>query len=168
MIFRVGFRGEKFFAFGDEALLLDRWQGEGGAGTRWEFVEGDGVGRAEFLFPLGEAEDAPALDGDPVDAGHVGGGDDAFDFEEFGVAFWTGGVGDHRAIFISLVAVVAVEVDESEHFSADGLVANPEDEVGSPLHGLDRVREGEDIGAYAFGVDGDRPFKGDPLPLTGA
>jgi hypothetical protein len=127
------------------------------------------MGSAEFVFPLGEAKDVPAFDGNPVDAGHVGGGDDAFDFEEFGVALGAGGVGDQRAIFVSFVAVVAVEVDESEHLSADGLVADPEDEVGAPLHSLDRMGEGQDVGADAFGVDGLCPFRGPPLPpIAGA
>jgi hypothetical protein len=45
-----------------------------------------------------------------------------------------------------------VEVDEGEHFAADGFVADPEDEVGAPLHGFGYVGEGEEIGAEALGV----------------
>jgi hypothetical protein len=163
--FRGGFGGEKFFSLGYEAVLLGGWQGESGARFGREFVEGKGVGCVEFALPLGEAEDVPALDGDPVDACHVGGGDDAFDFEKLGVALGAGGVGDHRATFISLIAV---EVDEGEHFAADGLVSDPEDEVGAPLHGLDCVGKGEDIGADAFGVDGCTFPRGTPLPPTTA
>jgi hypothetical protein len=145
--FRSGFRGEKFFAVGDEAFLLGGRQGDGGAGFWREFVEGDDVGCVQLSLPLRETEDVPALDGDPVDAGHVRCGDDALNFEEFEVAFGACGVGDHRFS-------VAVEVDESEHLSADGLVSDPEDEVVAPLHGLDCMREGKDVGADTFGVDG--------------
>ena len=102
----------------------------------------------ELLLPLRGAEDVPSLDCDPVDAGHVGCGEDAFDFEEFGVALGPGGVGD------DLPVLVLVEVHEREHLAADGFVTYPEDEVRSPLHGLDGVREGEEEGADAFGVHG--------------
>ena len=70
--------------------------GENGAGSGWKLVEGEGVGGEELLLPFGGAEDIPALDRDPEDAGHVGGGNDAFNFEEFGVALGPGGVGDDR------------------------------------------------------------------------
>ena len=146
------FRGEKFFAVGDEAFLPGGGQGEDGSGSGRELVEGEGVGGAELLLPFGGAEDVPAFGGDPVDAGHIGSGDDAFDFEEFGVALGAGGVGDDRACFVSLARGIAVEVDEGEHLASDGLVADPEDEVGSPLHGLDGVREAEEIGSDALGV----------------
>jgi hypothetical protein len=150
--FGGGFRGEKFFSVGDEAFLPGGGQGEDGSGSGRELVEGEGVGGAELLLPFGGAEDAPAFGGDPVDAGHVGSGDDAFDFEEFGVALGAGGVGDDRVCFVSLARGIAVEVDEGEHLASDGLVADPEDEVGSPLHGLDGVREAEEIGSDALGV----------------
>ena len=94
--FGGGFGGEEFSAFDDEAFLLGWGEVEDGAGTGWKFVEGEGVGGAELFLPLGGAEDVPTLGCYSEDAGHVGGGDDAFDFEEFGVAFGTGGVGDHR------------------------------------------------------------------------
>lgn len=44
------------------------------------------------------------------------------------------------------------EVEEREHFAADGFVADPEDEVVAPLKGLGDVREGEQEGASALGV----------------
>jgi len=47
---------------------------------------------------------------------------------------------------------VAVEIDKGEHLAADGLIADPEDKVGAPLHGFDDVGEGEEEGADAFGV----------------
>ena len=47
-----------------------------------------------------------------------------------------------------------VEVDEGEHLSADGFVADPEDEVRAPLHRLHDMGEGEEIGAEARGVHG--------------
>src|ERR1700730_17418692 len=80
-----GFGGEEFSAVGDEALLLGGRQGEDGTGSGWEFVEGKGVGGGELPLPLEGAEDAPAFYGDPVDAGHVGGGNNAFYFKKFGV-----------------------------------------------------------------------------------
>jgi hypothetical protein len=159
--FGGGFGGEELFAVGDEAFLLGGGHGEDGAGSGWEFVKGEGVGGAEFLLPFGGAEDVPAFDGDPEDAGHVGGWDDAFDFEKFGVTLRAGGVGDDRGCFVSLARGIAVQVDEGEHLAADGLVADPEDEVGSPLHGLDGVRETEEIGSDAFGVHAF-PFRGTP------
>ena len=60
---------------------------------------------------------------------------------------------------------VAVEIDEGKHFAADGLVTYPEDEVVAPLHGLDDVREGEEIGSDAFGVDFLFLSGVPPLPL---
>ena len=102
------------------------------------------------------AEDVPALGCYPEDAGHVGGGEDAFDFEKIVVAFGAGAVGDDSLAF-------AVEVDEGEHFAADGFVADPEDEVGAPLHGLDGVGQGEDDRRGCV----RRPmlsFRGYPLP----
>jgi hypothetical protein len=157
--FGGGFGGEEFFAVGDEAFLPGGGHGEDGVGSWRELVEGEGVGGTEFLLPLGGAEDVPAFDGDPVDACHVGSGDDGLDFEEFGVTLGAGGVGDHRL-------AVGVEVDEGEHLAADGLVADPEDEVGSPLHGFDGVREGEEIGSDSFGVHA-WSFLGYPLPPGG-
>ena len=146
-----GSGGEELSALGDEAFLLGWGEVEDGAGAGWKFVEGEGVGGEELLLPLGGAEDVPALGCYPEDAGHVRGGDDAFDFEQVGVAFGAGGVGDDRFS-------VSLQIDQGEHFSADGFVADPEDEVGSPLHGLDGVGKGEDVGADAFGVDGVPPL----------
>ncbi|MEO6805716.1 MAG: hypothetical protein ABI286_06510 [Edaphobacter sp.] len=42
-------------------------QGQYGAHFWWEFVEGEGVGGAELLLPLGVAEDIPSLYGYPED-----------------------------------------------------------------------------------------------------
>ena len=50
--------------------------------------------------------------------------------------------------------------------AAYGLVSDPEDQVGSPLHGLDGVRESEEIGSDAFGVHAVLSG-GTPLPLPG-
>jgi hypothetical protein len=150
--FGGGFGSEKFSAVGDEALLLGGRHGEDGAGSGRELVEGEDVGGVEFLLPFGSAKDAPAFDGDPVDTSHVGSGDNAFDFQEFGVTLGAGSVGDDRLRFVSLVAFVSIQIDKGEHLSADSLVTDPKDEVGTPLHGLDGMREGEDIGSNAFGV----------------
>ena len=49
-----------------------------------------------------------------------------------------------------------VEVDEGEHFAADGFVAGPKDEVCTPLHGLDDVGDGQQISAEAFGIHGGK------------
>jgi hypothetical protein len=160
-----GFGGEEFSAVGDEALLLVRRHGEDGAGSGWEFVEGKGVGGGELPLPLEGAEDAPAFGGDPVDAGHVGGGNNALDFEKFRVTLGAGGVGDDRAWFGALGTVVAVQVDQGEHLAADGLVADPEDEVGAPLHGVHHMREGEEKSSNAFGVHDDF-LRGYPPPPT--
>lgn len=100
----------------------------------------------ELLLPLGGAEDVPSLDRDPVDAGYVGRGEDAFDFEELGVALGTGGVGEDAG-----ADVVAFQPGPGEHLAADGFVAHPEDETAELL-GFDDVRESEEIGADAFDV----------------
>jgi Protein of unknown function (DUF3738) len=122
-------------------------QGQGGSDSCGEFRERDGVGGAELGLPLGVGEDLPVFGSDPVDAGHVGRGVEALEFEEFGVALGAGRVGDDAG-------AVCVEVDEGEHLSADGFVADPEDEVGAPLHGFDSVRKLEEEGAEALGVHG--------------
>jgi hypothetical protein len=105
------------------------------------------VGGAELLFPFGGAEDVPALDGYPEDAGDVGSGEDAVDLDEFGVAFGAGGEGDDAG-----AALVLFEAHPGEHFAADRFVAYPEDEAAE-LHGFEYVRKGEEIGASAFDVD---------------
>ena len=138
----------------DELTLHDRGHGEDGLGAGRELGEGDGVCGAELFVPLQVAEDMPVFDGDPVDAGHVGGGEDAFAFEEFVVALPSGRVRDDCASFVLLRALIFIEVDEGEHLAANGFVSDPEDEVGSPLHGLGDVREGEQEGAGALGVHG--------------
>ncbi len=116
---------------------------------------------AEVLFPLRLAEDVPALGGDPVDAGEVGGGEEAFGFEELVEALGAGGEGDDGA-------AVAIEVEEGEHFAADGLIAGPEDEVVAPLGGFDDVREMEEEGAGSFGVHARECSAGEAFTATDA
>jgi hypothetical protein len=149
-----GFCGEDFSAIGDEASLLGGGEGEEVAGLLGHLGEGEGVGGGELLFPLGVAEDAPVFDGDPVDAGEVWSGADAFGLEEFGVALRAGGVGDEAGGLISFGAIVSAQVDYGEHLAADGLVSCPEDEAATPLDGLDDVGEGEEKGSNAFDVHG--------------
>src|SRR5438874_13503736 len=67
--FGGGFGGEKFFAVGNQAFLLGRRHGEYGASSGRKLVKGEGVSSKQFLFPFGGAEDSPAFNGDPVDAG---------------------------------------------------------------------------------------------------
>jgi hypothetical protein len=86
------------------------------------------------------------LDCHPEDAGYIRCGEDTFGFEKFGVAGWAGKVGDDTG-----GAGVLLQLDHGEHLAADGLVADPEDET-SELLGFADVREGEEIGADAFGV----------------
>jgi hypothetical protein len=102
------------------------------------------------VFQLVFAENIPVFQCDPVGAGQIGGRDDAFSFEQFVEPFRRGGEGESR--FGEPGAAGVVEVDEGEHLAADGLVGDPEDEVVAPLARLDGVREGEEIGANAFGV----------------
>jgi hypothetical protein len=144
--------GELAAAFGDEAALLGRGEGEGGEDFLGKLAEGDVVGGAELALPFGGGEDVPVFDGNPMDAGHVGCGEDAFEFEEFGIAGGAGGV-HHEGVVGDATALRAFvfEVDEGEHFSADGFVAGPEDEVGAPLHGFDHVGKGEEVSAETFG-----------------
>lgn len=125
-----------------------RGQGECGAGFGWELGGGYFVCRRKLLLPLTGAEDAPSLDRYPMDARHIRCRRDALDFEKLRVAFRTGGVRDDMPV------LVVVQIDEREHLAADGLVAYPEDEIRTPLHGLDDVRKGEEVGADAFGVHG--------------
>lgn len=130
--------------------MLGGGEGQVLAGALGEFVFDEGAGVLEEGFELGRGEGVPLLDGDPVGAGEIGRGDDAFCFEEFGEAVGGGGEGEDGA-------GVVVEVGEGEHFAAEGLVADPEDEVVAPLHGFFDVGEGEEIAAEEFGIhDGDR------------
>lgn len=131
--------------------MLRGWQGQGGEDLVGELGEGKVVGGVEFAVPFGGGEDVPAAGGDPVDASHVGSGDEAFDFEEVGVAGGAGGVRENQAFPRGLRGGL-VEVNEGEHFAADGFVSSPEDEIRAPLHGFDHVREGEEVSAKAFGV----------------
>ena len=117
------------------------------------------MGGAKFLFPLGGAEDVPALYGYPEDPGDVGCGEDAVDLKEIVVALGACDVGDNaRAAF------VLFKSHPGEHLSADGFVAYPEDEAAE-LYRLHGVREGEEIGADAFGVQCRSFPRGYPLPL---
>ena len=134
-------------------------QGEGGEDFRRQLGEDEGVGGAKLALPAGGGEDVPAESGNPARTGEIRRGYEAVEFEEFGVAGGTGCVGDEwvqlgRGTHVGRVGVV--EVDEGEHFAADGLVADPEDKVGAPLHGFDGVREGEEEGAETFGVHGGK------------
>ena len=131
--------------------MLGGWHGQDGTNLRGEFVEGEGVGGAEFGLPLGGAEDVPSLDGYPEEAGDVGGGEDAIGFEEFVEAFGTGGVGEDARFVVRLF-----ELDPGEHFAADGFVADPEDEAAELL-GLEDVWEGVEIGANLVDVHGVPP-----------
>jgi hypothetical protein len=146
---------------------LGGWLFEEFAGFGWEFGEDYGVGGGEFAAPLGGGEDVVVEGGDPVGAGEVGCGDEAFLLDEFGEVVGVGGVGEDGGLAGFAGAAAAgeqrgvgggglVEVDEGEHFAAEGFVADPEDEVGAPLHGFPGVRQGEEVGAEAFGVHGGR------------
>jgi hypothetical protein len=142
-----GFRGEDFLALGEAFGLLAGGEGEDVACPLGEFGEGEGVGGAEFGLPGGVAVGRPALGGDPVDAGHVGRGLEAVELQQLVVALRAGGVADDAL-------GVLVEVEQSEHLAAEGLVAYPEDEVLTPLFGFYDVRQREEVGASAFGVHG--------------
>ena len=143
-------------------------QGEGGEDFLRQLGEGEGVGGAEFELPASRGEDVPAEGGDPVRAGEIRCGNEAVELEEFGEAGGAGGVGEQR-VGLPTPACKArrgprlaasggfrvrglVEVEEGEHFAADGLVADPKDEVGAPLHGFGDVGEGKEKGAEALGV----------------
>jgi hypothetical protein len=116
-----------------------------------KFFADEGVGCSQKVFQLALAEGVPVLEGYPVSAGEVRGGDDAFGFQEFMEAVRRGGEGEYG--FGEAGAAGAVEVDEGEHLAPDGFIADPEDEVVAPLAGLDDVRKGEEVGADGFGVD---------------
>ena len=140
-------------AAGDGAGLFGSGEGEGGEEFFGEFGEGEGVGGVELVAPVCGGEDFPVKGSDPVGAGEVGCGDEAFELEQFGVAGGAGSV-HHECVVDEAAALKAwiAEVDDGEHLAADGLVADPEDEVLSPLHGFSDVGEGEEIGAEAFGI----------------
>jgi hypothetical protein len=156
--------GEELSAFGDEALALGGGQDEGGEGAGWELGEGELVGGAELGLPLGWAEDGPVAGGDPVDAGHVGCGVEAVEFDELGETLGAGGVGEDAVG----EAGAGIEVDQGEHLAADGFVADPVDEVVAPLAGLDDVRELEEKGAEAFGVHGNEYRRGGGAGVNGS
>ena len=117
------------------------------------------MGGAEFALPAGCGEDVPAEGGDPVRAREIRCGDEAVELKEFDEAGGAGGEGEQRvgpAASGGFRVRGLVEVEEGEHFPADGLVADPKDEVGAPLHGFGDVREGEEKGAEALGVHGGK------------
>jgi hypothetical protein len=162
--FGGGSCGEKFFSVGDEAFFLGGGHGQGVFCAFGKLLIGEGGGGAEEIFQFGFAENVPMFEGDPVGAGEVGSGDDAFDFEKLVEAFRIGGEGERG--FGEAGATGVVEVDEGEHLASDGLVGDPEDEVVAPLTCLDGVGKGEEIGANAFGVH-CWSFPGYPLPPGG-
>jgi hypothetical protein len=143
--------------FGEGALrdqlpaLADKLCAGGGgdcqhvADTLRQLGEGDRVGGAEFALPLGVAPLGPALGRDPVDARHVRRGNKTFALQQFCIALRAGAVGDDAVL-------AGVQVYEAEHFAADGLVADPEDEVVAPLLRLFDVRQLQQEGACGFGV----------------
>ena len=98
-------------------------------------------------LPLRRGEDGPACGGDPMGAGEIGGGDEAFDLEEVGEGLNADREGDD-----GVLRAGGIEVDEGEHPAADGFVADPEDEVVAELHSLDDVRESEEEGSGALDV----------------
>ena len=53
-----------------------------------------------------------------------------------------------------LLLTIASQIYQREHLATDGFIANPEDEVRSPLHGLDSMRERQQISSDSFGVHG--------------
>jgi len=65
-----------------------------------------------------------------MDAGDVGRGEEAVDFQQLGVAFEADGVGDD-----AVAAAVVLEFDPGKHLAADGFVTNPVDEAAE----LDRL-----------------------------
>ena len=118
-------------------------------GAGGELTEDDGVGFAEQVFELAGGQGVPVFEGDPVGAGEVGGGDDAFGLEELVEVL---GVDGEHEVGAGEAGAWVVEVDEGEHLAADGFVTHPEDEVVAPLAGLDGIGEGEEVGPEAFGV----------------
>lgn len=156
-------RGGEFLALSDdEAAQFGGGQGEVSAGAGREFGEGEGVGGVKFALPFRGREYIPAFGCDPMEASHVGCWDEAVEFEEFGVSGGASGVGQEwlqvagwRSLFGGAMGWAGfVEVDDGEHLASHGLVADPEDEGGAPLHSLDHVGEGEEKGAEAFGIHG--------------
>jgi hypothetical protein len=144
-----GSLGEQGAAFFDEASELAGGEGEDSAGAGWEFSGDDGVGFVEEILEFAGGQDVPVGEGEPVGAGEVGSGDDAFGLEQLVEAL---GVGGEHEVGAGEAGAGIVEVDHGEHLAADGFVADPEDEVIAPLAGLDGVGEGEEEGAEAFGV----------------
>lgn len=136
---------ELLFAGGDEFAALGCGEGQHVSGAFGESGFDEGAGIAEEGFELGCGEGVPLLDGDPVGAGEIWSGEDAFDFQKLGEALGAGGEGEDGAGFV-------MEVGDGEHFASDGLVADPEDEAFAPLHGFFDVGQGEEPGAEEFGV----------------
>jgi hypothetical protein len=69
--------------------------------------------------------------------------------DELGVVLGGRGEGD------DLTVTDVLEVEKSEHLAADGLVADPEDEVVAPLHGLGYVGQRAKERADALDVHGN-------------
>src|ERR1039458_9091313 len=128
------FGGEEFATLGDEAplgdenFLLRGGQVEDFAGAGWELGEGEGGGGVKFALPFGVAEDVPTLGGDPMDASHVRGGDEAFDLDEFGVAVGAGGVGEDAVGACPVGIGGGGGGGEGEKLGAGRLFPHPEDE----------------------------------------
>ena len=102
-----------------------------------------GVGGTQFVLPLRVAPCGPALGRDPVDARHIRRRHQTFALQQLGITFRAGTVGDDAV-------VATIEIQDTEHLAADGLVADPEDDVVAPLHGRNDVRESQQQGAHAI------------------
>ena len=132
LLLLCGFAGGKELpAVGDEAFLFGLWQGEDSLGPGGKFGEGESVRGFESLLPFVIAQNVPALSGNPVNAGEVRGGDDAFLLAEISEALRTGGKGGD-------VRLSRLKAQHEEGLAADGFVAAPVEEA-SPLLDLDDV-----------------------------
>ena len=151
----LGFGGEEFFSLCDETFLLGSGQSQDVFCAFGQLVVDHSSGGSQDFFQFGFAEDVPVFERDPMGAGQVGGGDDAFDLEQFMESFRRGG--ERQRSLGKTGATGIVKVDEGEHLAADGLFADPEDEVVAPLARFDCVGEAEKVSADAFSVDSFSP-----------
>ena len=135
------FRGFLFCGFPLRCGAFDPRAGAGG-----EFGVDEIARVAEKGFELDGGESVPALEGDPVRAGEIGRGEDAFALDEFGEALGAGGEGEH--------GTRRAEHEDREHFATDGFAGYPENEVVAPLQGFGDVGQSEEKGAGGFGIHG--------------
>jgi hypothetical protein len=140
-------RARSFFAFAhslEPFLCGQRQQSFRAVG---KFLVDERVGAAEFVFDCTGPQNIPTLHGDPPGFGEIGRGDDPFRLEQLVKTL-------RAAMEPQDAGSGAVEVGHGEHFAAAVAIADPVDEVVSPIDGLGDMGKGETNSPDALVVHG--------------